>query len=141
MFFPIRRWRSLITAAVMAMTLAALPQQTARAGLVTPADVEPAAVETEPSTELKGSALLPSPTVSADAQQFWYPGIGEGVEIDAIALSRVPVQTTGLDGPRTLAGAQQHPLIPLPGAAWTGMAGLLGLAAVKVARNFRRILA
>jgi len=40
-----------------------------------------------------------------------------------------------------LHGMQQHPLIPLPGAAWTGMAGLLGLGAVKLLRNARRLLA
>jgi hypothetical protein len=58
--------------------------------------------------------------------------------VDSISLSNVPVQTPGLAN--AVAGAQQHPLIPLPMPAWTGMAGLLGLAAVKVARNYRKLL-
>ncbi|HEV2296477.1 MAG TPA: hypothetical protein VGR35_21715 [Tepidisphaeraceae bacterium] len=75
-----------------------------------------------------------------DAQPFWFPG-ADG--LDSVSITSVPVRSSvdGTHASSPLPGTQQHPLIPLPGAAWTGMAGLLGLGAVKVLRNFRRLLA
>jgi hypothetical protein len=143
MCFPIRRRGTAIVGVISVLALAALPRN-ASAGIVQPTEAQ-AAPATPPPQAVPAhqtSISLPAPVAPAasDARQFWYPGIDDGAAIDSITLSNVPVQTTGLSDTATLAGAQQHPLIPLPIPAWTGMAGLLGLAAVKVARNYRKLL-
>jgi hypothetical protein len=125
------------------LAVASLPRN-APAGIVPPSETGAAAAadqvpQASPVPEAPVS-LPVAATSSPDPRQFWYPGINDGTGIDSFRLSNVPVQTTSLDSTGSLAGAQQHPLIPLPIPAWTGMAGLLGLAAVKVARNYRKLL-
>jgi hypothetical protein len=136
MCFPIRRPAAI--AGVISVLAIALTQD-ASAGVVTPTEAETTNI-TQTSVTQEKAAGLPSPVATGDAQQFWYPGMSDSSGIDSISLSNVPVQTPSLAGAGTLAGAQQHPLIPLPMPVWTGMAGLLGLAAAKVARNYRKLL-
>ena len=139
MCFPIRRRGAAIVGVISVMAIASLAQD-ASAGMVTPTEAEAATVPLPQASSSREKAVaLPSPA-AGEAQQFWYPGSTDGSGVDSISLSNVPVQTTDLANAGSLAGAQQHPLIPLPMPAWTGMAGLLGLAAVKVARNYRKLL-
>ena len=140
MCFPFRRRGAAIAGVISLLSVASLPRG-ASAGIVTPTEAETTAkpASSQTSAPHERAIALPSP-VTRDPQQFWYPGMSDSSGVDSISLSNVPVQTPDFASAGTLAGAQQHPLIPLPMPAWTGMAGLLGLAAVKVARNYRKLL-
>ncbi len=141
MYLPIRRWRAVVVGLVVG--LACQHAADVSAGVVAPPTSEPS-LDTEITTahpKRAGDAAPPLPLPNAsDAQPFWFPGAdGGSSSADAFSISSSPVQSNEI-GPG-LHGLQQHPLIPLPGAAWTGMAGLLGLGAVKLLRNARRFLA
>jgi hypothetical protein len=118
--------------------------RSASAGVVAPPDADPTAAAPSiahadiTTTDASAPALPATPT--DDHQAFWYPGV-DGVAVEAPSISSVPVNATpGAGSVAPLAGVEQHPLIPLPGAASTGMAGLLGLAAIKILRNYRKLL-
>jgi hypothetical protein len=108
------------------------------AGVVAPPDSEPApaADALTPSSKLPDAmeSALPVPGAN-DPQAFWFPGS----DATADSISSVPIRSG--DAGASEPGTQEHPLIPLPGPAWTGMAGLLGLGAMKVVGKFRRWLA
>lgn len=141
MLLPIRRWRAAVIGVVIA--LAGPSAASLSAGVVAPMEKDPLP-HVEPSASAAAPELaiaLPLPAGDENKpQSFWYPG-ADG--IDAVSISSVPIPAS-TDQPlptSAFPGTQQHPLIPLPGAAWTGMAGLVGLGAVKLLRNFRRLLA
>ena len=142
MYQPIRRWRAVVVG--LAFGLACQHAASVSAGIVAPPSSDPSPTsEVAPAQPQLTDAAAPamSPINGNDAEPFWYPGAdgANGVN-EALNISSVPVQSDEA-GPAGLHGLQQHPLIPLPGAAWTGMAGLLGLGAVKLLRNARRLLA
>ena len=137
MCLPIRRWRAVVFGVVLALAFGA---RVSSAGPVPPTASDPVldqstyAAAAEPIDDV--AAALP---VSVENEEpFWFPG-AEGAE--SLAISSVPVAASDMELASPFPGTQQHPLIPLPGAAWTGMAGLLGLGAVKVLRNLRKFLA
>lgn len=139
-------------AAVGLLLLVCLAGRSASAGVVTPPLAAAPLVVDAPV--MAGSvdgrsmdllATLPSSS-SHDSPAFWFPGFDDGTLADAtlanVSLDSVAVRAVGAHGSGSpLAGAQQHPLIPLPPSAWTGIAGLLGLGAVKMLRNARHWLA
>lgn len=88
-----------------------------------------------------GPMAAPPSLTSSDRPAFWFPGVDDQ-KLAQVSLNAVTVRAMAAEAaePR-IAGAQEHPLIPLPPSAWTGMAGLLGLGAVKVLRNARKWLA
>lgn len=126
-------------AAIVGIVLLVSASESTRssAGVVAPSDVDlsPAiAIEATPvqlSAVHVAVASLPAPS---HPQSFWFPGS----EAAGSALGSVPIPA--VDANVDIPGTGQTPLIPLPGAAWTGMAGLLGLGAVKLLRNARRFL-
>ena len=125
MCFPISSLGAAIAGLISVVAVSSLAQD-ASAGVVTPMQAETTTVTLpQSSAPHQKAAALPSSTSAKDAQQFWYPGMSDSSGVDSISLSNVPVQTSDLAAGGTLAGAQQHPLIPLPMPAWTGMAGLL----------------
>ncbi len=94
-----------------------------------------------PVATVQATTLLPLPA-AGEPQPFWFPGADDRAGIADVRLSSVPVRGSDPEASGAiLLGAQQHPLIPLPASAWTGMAGLLGLGAVKLLRNVRKLLA
>lgn len=139
MLLTIRRWRAAVVGVIL--LLAAHSGARVSAGIVDPPKLrpQPAADQSSPRGTGGITVSLPLPASNGETQPFWFPG-ADGIE--AVSISSVPVHSSvgSLDTP-AFPGTQQHPLIPLPGAAWTGMAGLLGLGAVKVLRNLRRLLA
>ena len=141
MYAPIRRWRAVVVGLVFGLACSHAAQLSA--GVVAPpaSDASPTTeVATDSERVAEVTPALPLLGAS-DAQPFWFPGAdgGGSGSADAFSISTSPVQPNDI-GPG-LHGLQQHPLIPLPGAAWTGMAGLLGLGTVKLLRNARRLLA
>ena len=134
MHLPICRW-----AAAVVLVLACLSARVTLAGVVVPPASDPL-VSTDAPPALPAFEGVAAPlAVGAEPQPFWYPGADDAAIAD-VSLSAVPVPAQ--DGAGViLPGTQQHPLIPLPPSAWTGMAGLLGLGAVKLLRNARRLLA
>ncbi len=117
------------------------------AGVVAPSASDPlVTVETSPTEPspveaIQPTTLLPLPATT-EPQPFWFPGADDRGAIADISLSSVPVRSSDPEAAGAiLLGTQQHPLIPLPASAWTGMAGLLGLGAVKLLRNARKLLA
>jgi hypothetical protein len=135
MFLPSHRPRGAVLAGLMVL----LACQAARvsAGVVTPASADASPAVDMSSTAARGNvevaASVPPVPPTADADAFWIPGA------NSLELSVVPVPSKIDEG--GVISQVQHPLIPLPGAAWTGMAGLLSLGAIKVLRNYRRLLA
>lgn len=120
------------------LLLASLPARVASAGVVAPpvSSSPPAAETSSFSAPIAGTELV---VTTGDAEPFWFPGVDDAA-LSQASLSSVPVRSqegAGLIVP----GTHEHPLIPLPPSAWTGMAGLLGLGAVKLLRNARRLLA
>ena len=143
MYLPIRRWRAVVVG--VAFGLACQHAALVSAGIVAPPSSEPSHTSEVAPAQLRltdAAAPVVSPGNANDAEPFWYPG-ADGVNgvNQAISISSIPVQSNDDANVGGLHGMQQHPLIPLPGAAWTGMAGLLGLGAVKLLRNARRLLA
>lgn len=143
MLVPIRRWRAAGVGVIV--VLASHSAASLSAGVVAPPEFNPPpAAETSsalPQQVVRDIEItLPLPSDSSMAEPFWFPGAdgGEGTSISSVPV-RSPVDDLHATAP--FPGTQQHPLIPLPGAAWTGMAGLLGLGAVKLLRNFRKLLA
>lgn len=63
----------------------------------------------------------------------WYPPFAEGAAADTLdlTLSASPMQSTAIS-PAAVQGAitNEHTVIPLPPAAWTGLAGLASLATI-----------
>ena len=143
MYLPIRRWRAVVVG--VAFGLACQHAAIVSAGIVAPPSSDPLdASEVAPAQPHLTDAAAPavSPVNPNDAEPFWYPGADGASGInEALSISSIPVQSHDDANVGGLHGMQQHPLIPLPGAAWTGMAGLLGLGAVKLLRNARRLLA
>ena len=141
MYLPIRRWRAVVVG--VAFVLACQHAAVVSAGIVAPPSSDPSpAAEVAPAQPHLIDAAAPAGSRSSanDAEPFWYPGAdGAGIN-EALSITSIPVQSDEAS-PAGLHGLQQHPLIPLPAAAWTGMAGLLGLGAVKLLRNARRLLA
>ena len=145
MCLPIRRWRAVVVGAMFA--LAAHSAAPATAGVVAPpiasdsAPAENAVVPSQDAAERFNADYVPAlaTTSSNESQPFWFPGADRvGIDATPMSISSTPIQSDpAVPG---LHGMQQHPLIPLPGAAWTGMAGLLGLGAAKLLRNARRLL-
>jgi hypothetical protein len=127
--------------------LAAHAAAPATAGVVAPpiasdsAPAENAVVPSQNAAERFNADYVPAlaTTGSNESQPFWFPGADRvGSDATPMSISSTPIQSDpAVPG---LHGMQQHPLIPLPGAAWTGMAGLLGLGAAKLLRNARRLL-
>ena len=142
MYLPIRRWRAVVVG--VAVVLAYQHAAVVSAGIVAPPSSEPLPASDLAAAQPQLDAAAPaiSQTGAGDAEPFWYPGAdgANGIN-EALSISSVPVPSTDDAHVGGLHGLQQHPLIPLPGAAWTGMAGLLGLGAVKLLRNARRLLA
>jgi len=139
MYLPIRRWRAVVVG--LALGLASGNAILVSAGVVAPPSPESGStVKNAAQSDLvvDVAQALPLPTAN-DAQPFWYPGADGRDAIGAVSLTSTPIQSSELTP--GIHGLQQHPLIPLPGAAWTGMAGLLGLGALKLLRNARRLLA
>ena len=134
MRLPIRRW-----GAAVVLALACFSARVALAGVVVPPASDPLVSMDVSSALPNPDAAAAPPAVAAEAQPFWYPGADDAALAD-VSLSTVPVRAE-VSGGAMLPGTQQHPLIPLPPSAWTGMAGLLGLGAVKLLRNARRLLA
>jgi hypothetical protein len=142
MYLPIRRWRAVVVG--LAFGFACQHAALVSAGIVAPPSSDPSpASEGIPAQPRLTDAAAPavSRTDANNTEPFWYPGAdgASGVN-EALSISSIPVQSDEADV-GGLHGLQQHPLIPLPGAAWTGLAGLLGLGAVKLLRNARRLLA
>jgi hypothetical protein len=138
MYLPIRRWRAVAFGVVLALTCSA---SSSSAGLVPPtaSDPQPVDQSEDPSAAQPANGVSVALPVAVESEEpFWFPG-AEGAE--SLAISSVPIVASDMDQASPFPGTQQHPLIPLPGAAWTGMAGLLGLGAVKVLRNLRKFLA
>lgn len=144
MCLPISRMGAAAIVAVLACITSRVT-----AGVVTPpaadplvtVEVETALAETTPVATVQATTLLPLPA-AAEPQPFWFPGADDRGGIADVSLSSVPVRGSDPEASGAiLLGTQQHPLIPLPASAWTGMAGLLGLGAVKILRNFRKLLA
>ena len=134
MRLPICRW-----GAAVVVVLACCSARAALAGVVVP-PASDSLVSTDVAPALRGAeAVTSSLAVGVEAQPFWFPGADDAALAD-VSLSAVPVRAQD-GGGAMLPGTQQHPLIPLPPSAWTGMAGLLGLGAVKLLRNARRLLA
>ncbi len=106
---------------------------TVRAGPVSPLVVEP--------TILSAPALPATLDVAGDAAPLAMPAANGWVSpaFETVSVNIVPVRMSGDASSTTV--STQHTLIPLPDAAWTGMAGLLTLASIKFVRNFRRLLA
>lgn len=138
-------------AAVGVILLIACSGAGVTAGVVAPPASDPAFKASEPSPaapepfpERLMVTSVPSalpPSAANEAQPFWYPGVDDGTTAN-VSLSSVPVRGSAPEAAGAiLLGTEQHPLIPLPASAWTGMAGLLGLGAVKLLRNFRKMLA
>ena len=142
MYLPIRRWRAVVVG--VAVVLACQHAAVVSAGIVAPPSSEPLPASDLAAAQPQLDAAAPaiSQTAAGDAEPFWYPGAdgANGIN-EALSISSIPVRSTDDAHVGGLHGLQQHPLIPLPGAAWTGMAGLLGLGAVKLLRNARRLLA
>jgi hypothetical protein len=105
----------------------------------------------DPFTQFSYSDDNKSLTVSggmiADGET-WSPGFGAGaLVIDAapitsgatlrsFVLKEQPLFDGGGNGPN----GPDHPVIPLPAGAWTGMAGLVGLALLNTSKRLRRRL-
>ncbi len=147
MLVPIRRWRAAVFGVVL--VFASLSAASLSAGVVAPSensDRLPAAQSPNlaPTTlaqrdrDVAVAFSLPLPSMDEGAQTFWYPGIDS---VASTSISSVPIHAGSDLHVTPFPGTAQQPLIPLPGAAWTGMAGLLGLGAVKLLRNFRKLLA
>ena len=146
MCVPIRRWRAVVVGFIVALAwFHAVP---ASAGVVAPPMIsDPAPADNSvirSRGEAERSAFDYAPSLAAresgEAQPFWFPGADRiGSDTPAVSISSTPIQSEPVVP--GVHGLQQHPLIPLPGAAWTGMAGLLGLGAAKLLRNARRLLA
>ena len=140
--------RGAVAACVLGFAVLVVPGsgRSASAGVVAPADTDPASAaiahtDTTTSAATGVSAVVLPSTATDDRQAFWYPGV-DAVAVEPINVSSVPVSSNpSAASVAPLAGGEQHPLIPLPGAASTGMAGLLGLAAIKILRNYRKLLA
>jgi hypothetical protein len=143
MYLPIRRWRAVVVG--VAFGLASQHAAFVSAGIVAPPSAGPSHTSEVAAAQPRltdAAAPTVSPVNANDAEPFWYPGADSASTInEALSISSIPVQSNDDANLGGLHGMQQHPLIPLPGAAWTGMAGLLGLGAVKLLRNARRLLA
>ena len=146
MSLPIHRWRAVVVGVIFA--LAAHLAGPTSAGVVAPpvasdpAPADNAVVPSEDVANRLAAEYAPALATSNlnESQPFWFPGADRvASDVPSVSLSSTPIQSDpAVPG---LHGMQQHPLIPLPGAAWTGMAGLLGLGAAKLLRNARRLLA
>ena len=143
MYLPIRRWRAVVVG--VAFGLASQHAAFVSAGIVAPPSSDAShRSEVVPAQPRLTDAAAPTvlPSNANDAEPFWYPGADGASGInEALRITSIPVQSNDDANVGGLHGMQQHPLIPLPGAAWSGMAGLLGLGAVKLLRNARRLLA
>ena len=133
MRLPIRRGRAAALGVVLLLVWSA---GVASAGVVAPPASDSELNELPPAAPAAG--VMPALAIGHEPQPFWYPGADDH-SIGDVAISAVPVRAADSVG-TVLPGTQQHPLIPLPASAWTGMAGLLGLGAVKLLRNARRLL-
>jgi hypothetical protein len=67
----------------------------------------------------------------------WFPPLDEGVE-NVLTLTPSPMQTPGLSALKVASNnapqeliANEHTVIPLPPAAWTGLAGLASLFTIR----------
>ncbi|MGB7160707.1 MAG: hypothetical protein WBD40_21770 [Tepidisphaeraceae bacterium] len=106
-----------------------------RAGTVAPPAVEPMAVVSESDHTVNDAIGEPAP-LPLRPMDGW---VSPAIEANSIGINSVPVRTP--EELIAVGGATHHPVIPLPGAAWTGMAGLMALGGVKALRNVRRLLA
>ncbi|MEA2734935.1 MAG: hypothetical protein QOE14_1386 [Humisphaera sp.] len=70
------------------------------------------------------SVIVPEP----DETPAWFPEF----DADALTLTPPPIQTTSFqtDDAAHLVITNEHAVIPLPPAAWTGLAGLASLATI-----------
>ena len=85
-----------------------------------------------------------------DESSAWYPGDGGGGGADdatttsLTTLSASPMQTPHLAAGARLAAQEgsvipnEHAVIPLPAAAWTGLAGLTSLATIRARKAIAR---
>jgi hypothetical protein len=124
------------TVLVLAAVLLSLQAAHVSAGVVSPSDGDPPR-PTDASSPTPGAVIasaLPLPGVS-EPQPFWYPGVDPVVSVSSVPVAAASAPAIALPGD------QQPPVIPLPGAAWTGLAGLAGLGGVKLVRNLRKLLA
>ena len=138
---PVRIYRRGAAAIICVPMVAFLLARASAAGVVTPPPSDlPQTIQAASNTldrHVDAAALSMPVPPALDSQPFWFPG----VDVDDVNLTSVPVRSQDGDGAGViLSGTQQHPLIPLPASAWTGMAGLLALGAIKVMRNFRKLL-